>query len=239
MKTRVTPSLRSALVVCCTVLSLGFFCTIGSLAQEKVLIKNPVVKAQAPQSPSVPLAKPRPAQLTSLPADLKDPPPPPLELSTKLNVLRSLQAVIVPADAADGDEQDVPPSSIETIELSARHSYISGQAYLTLLEPRLVNPELNVVWSPAKGGNYLTHFFRIHMNLEQGRKYLIDMSVRSFGGQELSFSFTGGGPHKITIPSGNSHALLAVEAEQSGMISMLVSGKRSLYFYSVEIAKVD
>lgn len=135
------------------------------------------------------------------------------------------------------DVQNPGPPELDHIELDARRPWAANRGYLEFVLP------YDIVLESTPAVNFNKNYpglFSIHLKVEEGRSYLVDISIGSWGGGTYEVN-AGDSTQEFADPQGNlEHLLVALEATASGWIDLTVKRRdgSGYYLYGVEVDRV-
>lgn len=132
---------------------------------------------------------------------------------------------------------EVPgPPVLDHIELSARRPWFPERANVEFLLPYDVNPGTpSVTFNKNFPG-----LLRVNLKLEEGRSYLIDFALSSWGAGTYRIEVEGAS-QEFEDPQGDlTHVLVAVQATESGWVGLDFRREGTGYYlYTVTADRVD
>ncbi|HSM34955.1 MAG TPA: hypothetical protein VK837_01045 [Longimicrobiales bacterium] len=169
-------------------------------------------------------------------ADDDGPPPSlpgPVPSQTKVIVMGALGGG---PGSGPADVQNPGPPVLDRIELSARRPWVNEKGYVDFLLPYDVDTSVPVV-------NFNKNFpgsLEVHLKLEEGRSYLVDFALSSWGAGTYRAEVDGSA-QEFADPQGDlEHVLVALQATEDGWarISFRREGT-GYYLYTVTAERVN
>jgi hypothetical protein len=138
---------------------------------------------------------------------------------------------------AAADIQNPGPPVLDHIELSARRLWVNEKGYLDFILPYELNPSTPSI-------NFNKNFpgiMTVRLKVEEGKNYLVDFSVKSWG-QGTYRVETSGGEQEFDDPQGKlEHVLVALSATESGWTNVKFQrlGDSGHYLFTVHVDRIE
>jgi hypothetical protein len=138
--------------------------------------------------------------------------------------------------AGAGGFQNPGPPVLDHIELSARQTWANEKGYLDFLLPYDINPATPSINFNKNFPGRLT----VRLKVEEGKTYLVDFAVSSWGSGTYSVE-TSGGEQEFDDPQGNlEHVLVALNATESGWTDVRFDRTGTgHYLYTVTVDRME
>jgi hypothetical protein len=138
--------------------------------------------------------------------------------------------------AGSRDFQNPGPPVLDHIELSARTPWVNEKGNVEFFLPYDVDPDVPSV-------NFNKNFpglFYVNLKLEEGKSYLVDVAVSSWGAGAYKVEVNGS-EQEFADPQGNlEHLLIALQATESGWVKIdIIREGTGYYMYSVTADRVN